>query len=327
MSHPFRRLAPLALTAALVTGCGSRDGGQAAAAKSGGGATTVAIGISPTVASAPLFTPGAQKLFTREGLTLKTTVMTSGAAAVPQLLNGQLQFAMSDPVAAVLAAGRKVPIRIAAGGNVAPDDPSLDYTALLARPGGAIKTAADLNGRTVAVNALHSVSELITRVSIAKAGGDPAKVKLVELPIPEMVQAVQKGRVDAGVVSEPFLAIGQKAGLRSLVNPASATLPGVPLTVFLTSESYAREHADVIARFRKALAATLAYAKAHPQEVRQASETSSKVPPALVNAFRLPYYTEPSQNLAAMPALIDLLAQYRFMPAKPALGDVVLGGS
>jgi len=43
-------------------------------------------------------------------------VVQSGAAAIPLLLNGQLQFAAADPVSAIVAASKNIPVTVVAPG-------------------------------------------------------------------------------------------------------------------------------------------------------------------------------------------------------------------
>ena len=68
------------------------------------------------------------------------------------------------------------------------------------------------------------------RASVRKAGGDPAKVKFVELPFPDMPAALQAGQVDAIFVVEPFLTAALGAGRRKVASATTST-PRPNLTV------------------------------------------------------------------------------------------------
>lgn len=65
--------------------------------------------------------------------------------------------------------------------------------------------AADLAGRTIAVNALKDVGETVIKAALKKSGVDPNSVKLTPLPFPSMRSALGNGQVDAIWTPEPFL--------------------------------------------------------------------------------------------------------------------------
>ena len=69
-----------------------------------------------------------------------------------------------------------------------------------------IKSAKDLEGKTVAVNTLNNIVHLMAMAWVDKNGGNASKVKFVEIPFPQMEAALIAGKVDAISVQEPFAA-------------------------------------------------------------------------------------------------------------------------
>jgi NitT/TauT family transport system substrate-binding protein len=65
-----------------------------------------------------------------------------------------------------------------------------------------VKTAADLNGQTVAVNGLWDLTQYEMQAFIDKNGGDVKSVKLIETPFSEMAVALATGRVAAGILTD-----------------------------------------------------------------------------------------------------------------------------
>ena len=74
------------------------------------------------------------------------------------------------------------------------------------KKGSAIKSAKDLEGKKVAVNTLKNIGDTAVRESVRKAGGDPAKVKFVELPFDQMPAALDERAGRRRLVVEPALA-------------------------------------------------------------------------------------------------------------------------
>jgi NitT/TauT family transport system substrate-binding protein len=225
----------LAAAGLLVAACGQ---GTGSAPTDADGTTAITVGTSPTLSNAGLYYADSGGSFAKNDLKVKLSPLQSGAAAVPLLLNGQLGVAASDPVAAIVSVSKGVPVTIVAPGNVGPSDPAADSSALLVKAGSPVKSIKDLEGGTVAVNALNSLSEIATKAAIDKNGGDSSKVKFVELPLPQMVDAADRGQVDAVLVNEPFTTQGLRSGLRRLASPLSEALPRVPLVVYISARPY-----------------------------------------------------------------------------------------
>src|SRR6185312_9094050 len=77
---------------------------------------------------------------------------------------------------------------------------------LLALKGTAYHTGSDLAGKTIAVTGLADLTYYATKQWVEATGGNPAGMKFIELPEPEMLPALKEHRVDAAVLIEPFIA-------------------------------------------------------------------------------------------------------------------------
>ena len=76
---------------------------------------------------------------------------------------------------------------------------------ILVKGSSSIRTPADLAGKTIAVNALKGVGEVMIKAALKKVGVDPNSVKLLALPFPAMRSALNNGQVDAIWAPEPFV--------------------------------------------------------------------------------------------------------------------------
>ena len=68
--------------------------------------------------------------------------------------------------------------------------------------------AADLAGKTIAVNALKGVGEVMIKAALKKVGVDPNSPKLLALGFGAMRTALNNGQVDAFWAPEPFVSQG-----------------------------------------------------------------------------------------------------------------------
>jgi ABC-type nitrate/sulfonate/bicarbonate transport system substrate-binding protein len=151
-----------------------------------------------------------------------------------------------------------------------------------------IKTAGDLAGKRVAVNTLKNIGDTTIRASVRKAGGDPSSIKFVELAFPDMPAALQAGRVDAIWVVEPFLSTSLAQGGRLVASNYVDTAPDLTVAVYFTSEQLIKNDPDLVKRFTDAMAESLAYADAHPDEARQVLTSYTKIDQAVIKELTLP---------------------------------------
>ncbi|WP_425245554.1 ABC transporter substrate-binding protein [Streptomyces sp. NEAU-NA10] len=269
--------------------CGSSDGsGSPAPDTSSGGITTVELGLIPIVDVAPVYLGEKKGFYAKQGLKLSITTAQGGAAIVPGVVSGQFQFGFSNMTSLMVAQSNSVPVRAVANGIASTGVRGKDFEALTVKKGSPIKSAGDLEGRKVAINTLKNINETAVRASVAKAGGDPDKVQFVELPFDQMPAALDSGRIDAAMVVEPALATIKSQGGAEIASPMVDVSPNLTVAMYFTSTQYAQQSPDVVKRFQQATAESLAYADAHPDEVRQIITTYTKIPASVLEQVTLP---------------------------------------
>ncbi|GAB2849553.1 hypothetical protein GCM10027074_15370 [Streptomyces deserti] len=289
----MRRRLLIGLTAvsvlAAATACGSSDGGGAPGSNaSSGGTTTVTVGIIPIVDVAPLYLGQEKGFFSKRGLKLNMKPAQGGAAIVPGVVSGQFQFGFSNMTSLMIAQTNDVPVKAVANGIASTGVAGKDFGAITVKQDSPVKSPKDLEGKKVAVNTLKNVNETAVRASVRKAGGDPDKVKLVELAFDQMPAALDSGQVDAAMVVEPALATIKSQGGREIASALVDVAPNLTVAMYFTSTRYAQQNPDVVKRFQEATAESLAYADAHPDEARQAITTYTKIPAPVLEKVTLP---------------------------------------
>jgi NitT/TauT family transport system substrate-binding protein len=316
------RVSLLALTvcALVFAGCG---GGETAS--SGGGAgkpATLKVGVIPIADVAPLYVGMQQGFFKDEKLTIEPQIAEGGAAIATSVLSGDYQFGFSNVVSLATARSKKLPLRIVAQGASGYKTAKDAFDTLLVPKGSAIRQAQDLEGKTVAVNALNNIGPLGINYAVEQAGGDPKKVKYIEVPFPDMIAALEAGRIDAAWVVEPFASQGQAGGARSIFAPFEAVSPDLTVATYFTTDQYIQQNGDVVNRFVRAMEKSLAYAAANPEAARKAVLTYTKIPEAAVQKMRLPNWN-PEYNDASIDKTIALAQKYGFVENPVALDDLI----
>lgn len=315
------RVAAVVLTSALaLAGCSSTPPAQGQAAKGSAAGTEITVAGGVGAFMAPLTTDA----FAKEGLKINRKPINSGAAAVPLLLNGQLQFSATDATGALTAISKGMPLVIVAAASVSGRTADDDSTAVLVKKDASIRSASDLAGKKVAVNGMGNISQLSAAAAIDKLGGDSSKVDFVEMPPHAMNGAVENGAVDAAVTSEPGVVQGQAAGLRTLLSPMSKALPGVPIFVYVTSKAYLAEHRDVVEKFARAMTKANDYAAQHPDFVRSYAKKSSHLTAAQAADMTLPQFPSATPDKAALQRVVDTMITYKTISAPIDVNKAVL---
>lgn len=206
-SHPLPKAA-LAATASLalaLTACGNGDtDGNGAVADGDGELTPIEVGVLPIVDNAAIYLGEAEGIFEEHGLDLTLTQAQGGAALLPAVVGGDMDFGFSNVTSLVIAESQGLDIEILAGGSATTGDPDEDFAAVVVLEDSEIEEIADLEGSSIGVNTLSNISDSTISEAVEQAGGDPSTIDFVEVPFPEMASSLSNGTVDAAASVEPY---------------------------------------------------------------------------------------------------------------------------
>ncbi len=303
--------------ATLLTACSpSSDEApttSAAAAAGSSDLTQVDISFAPVADFAPVYIAIEKGFFEEEGLDVQTQTGQNAAAVVPAVLNGHLHFAGSAVPPFLTAVDQGLPIvAVANASSVSPDGDS-DPSGIAVPADSDVESAKDLEGHTVAVNQLGSLSHITAAAAINADGGDHTKATFVAMPFPDMVAALERGNIDAAAVLEPFQARAVASGARIISRPNSATLePLGTAVIFFASGKFADENPDLVAAFRRALDKGSLAAAEDPELVGAVLQEYTNLDPELFQQMSLPHYTD-ELSPEALQHAADLMVDLGFL--------------
>jgi NitT/TauT family transport system substrate-binding protein len=309
----------LALALALPAGCGGDDGGE------GGGPATIKVGVLPIADVAPLYVGDRKGFFEQEELTIEPQVMQGGAEVTAAVVSGDvdLGFAATEPL--IVARSKGVPVEIVTQGNQAAATEKEAWDGLMVQD-DAIRRPADLEGKTVAVNALKSMPELCARVVLSREDVDVSTIDFVEVPFPEMTAALEAGRVDATTSVEPFVSQALAGGARNLGSYLTGLEPELTVGTYFTATPYLEENEDVVERFARAMNKSLAYTQAHPEEARKAVLGYTEIPPAVARTMKLSLWST-DLNRPSIELIADEAERFGFIESKPSMEELIWSGA
>jgi NitT/TauT family transport system substrate-binding protein len=166
--------------------------------------TKLRVSVIPVLDVAPLHAAIRHGYFAAEGIEIDTSTTAGGATGLPGVVAGQFRLAFTNTVSALLGVREGLDFRFAAAAVRSQATPP-DTMAILVRKGSGITSGKQLEGKRVASNTRNNVVWLRGMAWIEKTGGDWKKVTAVEVPFPQMADALAGGQIDAGLFSEPFV--------------------------------------------------------------------------------------------------------------------------
>jgi NitT/TauT family transport system substrate-binding protein len=305
MTRRVRRIAvrgiALATLLATVASCGLLGGKETppAADANGNGQVEkakITLGVLPILDVASVHVAIKKGYFKAEGLEVDLKTIQGGAQAIPGLIAKELDFTFGNWVSFFAAQSKDAAkavdgIKLIGDGYQAKPDMFL----ILAAGDSAIKSPADLAGKTIAINTFKNIAELTAKATLEAANVDVSTVKFKEMPFPDMQAAVQNKTVDAAFMVEPFITRAQRvAGQIKVLDAASGPTDNIPIAGYATSGEFAKNNPKTVAAFQRAMAKGQADAADRPT-----------VEPLLVEYAKVDKETAGLVHFGAFPTTLD----------------------
>jgi NitT/TauT family transport system substrate-binding protein len=318
-------LAPfvVAATLAALAGCGGDDSGNSGSSAGGGGdRTKVTVQDVAGIPSEFLTAGVKQGFFAKRGLDVTVQKAAGGAAIIPAVVSGDAQIGGSNVVSVLIAAEKGLPIKLVAAGTFGPKTEKDDWSAVLVK-GNAIRSPKDLEGKTMAVNTLKNVATETATAALENVGVDASKVKFTEVDFPDMLGALDAGRVDSIFEIEPFVTAGLSRGLHRVLSPYYATKPDLEIGSYVMSEQYAGKNPDVAEAFRAGVQDTAAWVQANPDEFRKVLSAEGVKG---AEDLKLPTW-KGAVDRASLETHAKLMQQQGLIEKAPSLDDLLASGA
>lgn len=191
--------------------------------------------------------------FKEAGLDVTVDAVAGGAVTMQGLISDKLDLIYTSLDAPIKAHSQGFDVVIIANNNIAHLKPP-DAAALIVRKDSGITNLKQLEGKRVLVNNLENVNWAYTREAIAKVGGDPSKVQFIEIPFPQMDDAVLAARAEAASGTEPFTTIGVDTGKLAVLSYMFVDVqPGLNIAGWVARGKWATAHPNEVAAFRRVL--------------------------------------------------------------------------
>jgi NitT/TauT family transport system substrate-binding protein len=268
----------------------------------------VKVGVLKIAGLANAYAAKIEKMFERNGLDATLIEFRSGAEAAAAQQSGAVDFALTIPGTAMTANERGFEF-LAVFQNEIVHDQGPDSGSVQSLADSEIKSLKDLVGKRVATAQLNGQQTIAAQFAMRKAGIDPAKVQLIEVPYPRHPDVLKTRQVDGIITTEPFTTMLLSSGAGRLLSWHYAeAMPGGPLGVWWAKKSFIDKNPDIVARFNRSIKESIDYMNADAPRARQRTVEFTGLDPQLVKdmpPLRLDYNVRTSKWQQSVDMMVE----------------------
>jgi len=305
-----------AVLAAIGLVACSSDGGEPSAAsgtsEAGAQIQGVTAGVIPVTDAGPIAMGLDAGIWEDNGLDLTIETARSVPDITSAVMAGDYQIGYNGATGVFQAIENGIDLVVIAAASATGDDPDAGINDILMRADAEFASAADLEGRKVAVSSLGGYTHVLGQIAVAAEGGNPDAVDWVELAVPDQPAALAGGMIDAYVAGEPFGTLGRDQGFVTLSNPHLYLSDGKGVVggVWYASREAVEADPELYAQIVAAIDESNALALSDDAGLRAAIAEFTGIAPDLAAKIRLGSYGKLPLSVANLQPLADASLEY-----------------
>ena len=281
---------------------------------------TIRIATVPSEQALPLAYAQRAGLFDRVGLKLEVSRGSSGAALAAAIAGGALDIALTSILAVVLGHPRGIPFAIIAPSGLMLTDSDSGMFVLNTSP---LRTAKDFNGKTIGAASVVDLNTLAMKTWMDRNGGDSSSFKVVEIPQLAQFAALEAGRIDAAVLTNPAFTLAMATGkARVVANIYGAIAPRYLFGLWFTTTGWVERNRSVAERFAHVIADAAIYCNTHVPETVDDVVASTGFERSLVLRMKRSVQT-PNVLASDLQPVIDAAAHYKMIDASYPAAELI----
>lgn len=259
-------------------------------------------------------------IFTRAGLDVEVSTFPNAGAITQGAAGGAIDVGMADMIQLANAVLHGVPLGFFAGAAMWTSDAPTHF--MCVSKNGTVRNAKDLEGQTVAVTALRSISEIAAREWLRAGGADVDKVKVLELTFASMPAALVRGTVQAAFIGEPFLSAAGDDVVR-IGKPYDAIARQFYIGAWFATRDWATKNPDAARKLATTVYDIARWANAHHAESAPILAKYTKLDVERIRAMqRTTYATNLDPRL--MQPVLDVAVRYKLIERPVAAADLIV---
>jgi NitT/TauT family transport system substrate-binding protein len=165
------------------------------------------------------------------------------------------------------------------------------------------------------VNTRNNIIWLYARAWIQATGGNPDAVTYLEVPFPQMIDAVKGDRVDAAFVVEPFMSSGLQSDAVTVIGwPYNTVQKRIPVGQYAATREFIAQNPQVIEKWVRAYNKSVDWCNANAggEEWLKIVSGYTRLPPELLKTLSLPPYDK-TVDTAAVDLVVEQMRKHKLI--------------
>lgn len=275
--------------------------------------TAIQIAVAPIEESALPYYALQKGFFKQNGIDAEVHVSAGGGGAITAaIVGGSLDLGCTNTGSLASAHVHGLPVTLLALGALYTPAAPISHLCVVKTLG--IKSAKDLSGKTLGVSTIHDMLQTVTLAWIDQNGGNSKEVRFVEITASEIPAAMKAGRLDGGLLNEPFYT-GAKDDVQLLGLPYEAMAGKRPFQTFglAANRDWVARNPALAKSIVTALQQTARWVNRNHPETTALLASYVKIDPAVAAQIPRVAYAE-SNNPAYVQPVVDLMTRYGVLP-------------
>ncbi len=249
-------------------------------------ATKVTLMYTATAAFASAFVAKDQGFFEKHGVDVDLQLNPNTSLVATAVASGSVQAGITTPTVAFQAVDNGIPLQAFASTNVFPDPSAAGLVVSLT---SGITGPKNLAGKKIGVPGIGGLLDVTMREWVSVNGGDPSKINIVEISLPQTADVLKSGQVDGVAGVDPFLSRAVDLGVGKVAGDFMSVIPpGTVGGIFITTKAWADENTEAVRGMQAALDDALVYIKDHQDSARESLAKHTTLPPKVVAGIKWP---------------------------------------
>jgi NitT/TauT family transport system substrate-binding protein len=258
-------------------------------------------------------------MFEKHGLDVTINVSNDSSLAVSSVASGAVDIGYTNIVSIEQAFRRGIPITMIAPAAI--NDYRFPTSWVIVAKDSPITSPLDLQGKTLGTSPLKSLGDFATNAWVEMHGGDPTKLKWVEIPYIACGPALLEGRIDAAFLIEPY-ATNFRDTTRKLGWPYESIAKRFLGAGYFSTQAWARANPDLVQRFAAGIADASAWANKNQPLSAPILEKYAHVDASTLAVIRRATYARSLAAVDVQPT-IDFCAKYKILDASFPASDLI----
>jgi NitT/TauT family transport system substrate-binding protein len=194
----------------------------------------------------------AKGIYQKYGLDVEQVRTTGGAAALAAVVSNSVDIGYVNGFTTIIGYNQGLPLEVISGAQMTAMPPLPHAQGVWVKADSPIKTPADLTGKKLGVNEIAGINQIVTAAWLKKRRVDPAGVKFVALPFPDLIPAVLSGTLDAAQVPTTR-ALSAGTAVRSIADPFVDLGSKVLISLYVANRDFVVKNPKVAENFHLAI--------------------------------------------------------------------------